>query len=103
MHADPRRDVDDAQSRYAERLHVEPDRGDPVVRHVMLDAQRLGQLVHQGDDEWALLYLVDGEYRDSLNYLQATLEHVEEADRHGVGWVADALARGELRADGGER
>jgi len=51
-----------------------------------------------------LLYLVDGEYRDSLNYLQATLEHVEEADCHGIGWVADALARGELRAaDGGER
>lgn len=95
MQDDPRRAVEDAQARYAERLDVEPD-ADPAIRHVVIEGRRLGRLEYRGGDDWHLLYVRDGEAHDSFNDLVAPADDFDEADRHGIGWVADALARGEL-------
>lgn len=100
MHDDPNHEIDVRQAAIAERLEVKPDPETPGVRHVELEGQRVGKVVYLGGEEWLVFYRSGYDYRDGLNALMAPLEAVEEADRHGVGWVADAIARGEIRLDG---
>jgi len=95
-------DVDARQAAIAERLEVEPDNETPSIRHFVFEGQRVGKAVYMGDDEWALLYRSGGAYTDSFSTLMSPLSGVEEAERDGVGWVADAIAHGEIRLDEGE-
>lgn len=96
MHDDPKRDVDDSQARYAERLDIEPDPADPAVRHVVLEGTRVGKIVHNPSEfAWELFYLHDGEYEDALCAVMGEPDDTEEADRLGVGFIADAIARGD--------
>lgn len=99
MHHDRKR-INEAQARLAERLDVEPDPVDPAVRYVVLDGRRLGRLEFDGDATWSLFYWIEGEWRDSLDSVEGDVDDEDrDAALHGIGFVADAIARGELSVD----
>lgn len=90
MQDDPRREIE-RQASIAERLDVEAD---PVTgeRYVVLDGRLVGKLVWSSKERWGLFYATGEGYVDSHHGLMGKHDDFEEADRHGVGWVAHALA-----------
>lgn len=100
MHPDPNGEdaaIRDAQATYAERLSAEAGPR-PTTRLISLDDVDLAAVEYDADEHtWQVVYLDGTRPSDSL---LGEAEDLEEADRHGIGVVADALARGVIAAPG---
>jgi hypothetical protein len=100
MHDDRIRAALERQARYAELLAVEP--GDsPTERRFLLDGAEVGRIFYREDDEmlsggvgWIVEYWDGERWQRCPSELLAEADMVDDADRHGVGEVADALADG---------
>lgn len=93
------------QAKFAEWLSAEPDSLHPSVRVVSLDGEPRGTVEHDAEEGgWVVRYWsAEGAYVTDAHSLmgEGTEDEHEYADRHGVGVMAEALARGDVAPAGG--